>query len=649
MRYGAGAAIVERSPILTEQQKALAEAADGAYLVVAPPGSGKTEVLVQRVIHLLRSSPGETFRILALTFTNKAAESLRARVLQAAGGEEWRVFAGTFHAFCLELLQTYGEPVGVTAQTTIMESDDDRIDVLQKALDDSGYDVEGMTLETWRRVLTEIDRLKWTLVPADAAPDRVVSGTTITLRAAYSAYEELLQSYGAIDFSGMLLRANTLLAQEPWVVEHYQSIYRYVVVDEAQDLNFAQYELLKRLLAVPKPNVMFVGDRNQAIYRFAGASPKFLDAFVRDFGADEVALTTNFRSAQAIVEAANKLSSHIVHGTRQLRPMLSEAGAEGSVGAWEYPSEKDEAAGVAGWVTQLLKEGLATEWLHQDEDSHVSPEDICILGRTRYALGNIAPTLEQAGVQYVMRTGERGLFDSQAGQLLYLALRIVANERDVPSLRRLGKMLAPGDGADDIEFDSSEIVRHLRTSPKLPSGVAEVLSGLASGRAVEASIPSILSTDFEPASPVAQEEAELWLADREELARQWHNYLMKIQEPVRTVQAFLRFLSYSQRVSLDDPGVRVLTVHAAKGLEFRAVVLVGMNDGMFPYYLSLSDPEELDDERRNAYVAISRSARVLRLTRARSRQTRYGLRQEQPSRFVAEMGLTFERPSLDGR
>ena len=171
----------------------------------------------------------------------------------------------------------------------------------------------------------------------------------VTLGQAYAAFDDLLQAYGAIDFPGMLFKANTLLAQGPWVINHYQSIYRYVLVDEAQDLNFAQYELLKRLLSVPSPNVMLVGDRNQAIYRFAGASPKYLDAFVRDFRANEVALTTNFRSAVTIVEAANSLSAHITHGTRQLRPMQSDAGAPGSVAAWEFSNEADEAAGVAGW------------------------------------------------------------------------------------------------------------------------------------------------------------------------------------------------------------------------------------------------------------------------------------------------------------
>ena len=647
MRCSPGDSVVDRAPTLTEQQRAIVEAPDGAYLVVAPPGSGKTEVLVQRVIHLVRSSPGGTFRILALTFTNKAAESLRARVLQAAAGEEWRLFAGTFHAFCLELLQAYGEVLGVTPTTSIMENDDDRIEALRRAIDDSGFVVERVSSEALKSVLQEIDKMKWTLVPPEAASSREVAGLGFSLQQAYSAYEEILQSYGAIDFSGMLFKSNALLAQEPWVLDHYRSIYKHVLVDEAQDLNFAQYELVKRLVSSENPNVILVGDRNQAIYRFAGASPKYLDAFVREFGADEVALTSNFRSANAIVEAANNLSVHITHGTRQLRPMLSEARAAGSVMAWDYPSEKAEAAGVSDWIANLLKNGLSREWIHQDEDPRVNAEDISILARTRYALSNFGSQLEERGVRYVMRTGERGLFDSQAGQAIYLGFKIAANGRDVPSLRRLARILRGVDAASDDGYGITDALRYIATSPILPSGSGEALVRLARGQSVESSIAALLSADFEGESEVAAEEAELWLADRGELSLQWRKYLMRSGDTSRTIQAFLRFLSYSQRVSLEDPGVRVLTVHAAKGLEFRAVALVGMNDGMFPYYLSLGDPEELDDERRNAYVAVSRSARALRLTRSRTRQTRYGPRQDKPSRFVEEMGLRFSHQPGD--
>jgi DNA helicase-2/ATP-dependent DNA helicase PcrA len=608
--------------------------------VVAPPGSGKTEILVQRIVHLLTTSSGATFRVLALTFTNKAAESLRSRVLQSVVGEEWRLFAGTIHAFCLELLQTYGDPVGVTTSTSIIENEDDRAEALQRGLEDSGYAAEPIDPTVLRRVLDDIDRLKWNLVPPEAAPVQPLPGLNLNLQQAYTAYESALESYGSIDFSGMLFKAHTLLSQDPWIVDHYRSIYKHVLVDEAQDLNFAQYELIKLLWLGSTANVIFVGDRNQAIYRFAGASPKYLEGFKRDFRAQEVALTSNFRSAISVVEAANELSKHITHGSRQVRPMASETGAAGSVEAWEFMTEEAEAAGVANWISNLLVAGLSPDSLHDEEDPSLQAEDICILARTRYALSHVGRALETRGVRYVMRSGELGLFDSRAGQVMHLCLRVLANARDVPSTRRLIRMLNLAEDAEEPD-DIAEVLAQLSRSSPLPNAAGEALQRLANGSPLQAAIQSIATAEYPLDGDVPPAEVDLWSSDRDELTLQWRNYSVRAGDTPKTLQAFLRFLSYSQRVSLDDPGVRVLTVHAAKGLEFRAVALVGMNDGMFPYYLSLNDPEELDDERRNAYVAISRAARALRLTRPRLRQTRYGLRQDTPSRFVGEMGLQF--------
>jgi len=632
---------MQNLPSLTAEQRSIVEAPDGTYLVVAPPGSGKTEILVQRIIHLLTSSPGKTFRVLALTFTNKAAESLRARVAPSIVGEEWRLFSGTIHAFCLELLQTYGESVGVTASTTIIDSEDDRADALQRGLEDSGYATEPIDASALRRMLGEIDRLKWNLVPPETAPQRVLSGTNITLQQAYVAYEGTLESYGALDFPGMLFKAHALLTQEPWVADHYRSIYKHVLVDEAQDLNFAQYELVKRLWLGGTANIIFVGDRNQAIYRFAGASPKYLDLFRTDFGAHEVALTSNFRSAVSIVEAANSLSQHITHGSRQVRPMSSEAGAVGSVEAWEFPTEDDEAIGVADWISTLLSSGLPPSWLHAEEERRMQPEDVCILARTRYALSRMGVALETRGIRHVMRSGELGLFDSQAGQLVNVCLRVLANRRDVPSARRLARMMGLSEDGDSPQ-EVRDLIVELSRRTSLPADAVDAIQRIAAGSAFQPQLQRLIGSEYPERDDIPIEEVDLWASDREELALQWRNYAIRAGEAEKSLPAFLRFLSYSQRVSLEDPGVRVLTVHAAKGLEFRAVALVGMNDGMFPYYLSLNDSEELDDERRNAYVAISRAARALRLTRPRFRQTRYGPRRDVPSRFVQEMNLTFE-------
>jgi DNA helicase-2/ATP-dependent DNA helicase PcrA len=626
---------------LTPEQTEAVESRGRPYLLVAPPGSGKTEVLVQRVVWLLRQSQLEVNRILALTFTNKAAESLRIRALDEVGDEQWRLFAGTFHSFCLDVLQNYGSRIGVAPGLSILDSDEDRLETLRRCLEEhsvrSRSHVDGNAL---RELLSTIDSLRLDLIPVEAAPNRLLHG--INIADAYAAYEGQLDVYSVLDFPRILFKGYQLLTTDPWVAGHYRQLYTQVLVDEAQDLNLAQYQVV-RAICHGMHDVMFVADRNQSIYAFTGASPKFLDRFIADYHPVELKLSTNFRSAASIVTTANNLATHFSAATTVMGSM---PGAPGSVEGWEFSDEQAEASGVVGWIENLLTTGLQSDWIYPGEDGRVTPEDCCILARTRFALEPIGTKLKDHNVPYAMRTGERGLFDSRLAAAIHYCLRLIANDRDLPSYRRLQRLIPlPKLASDQIEIRILPLIERLIDGDEgIPTGVARRLVQLAAGRDTVGSAVDWLSTTIIPELDSPQDDdAVAWSEDQQRLRDYWQRFTLHTPPSDRHLAGFVRFLAQAQRVTLDEPGVRVLTVHTAKGLEFKVVALVGMNDGTFPHYLSLRTEEELDEERRNAYVAITRAARALRLTRASSRVTRLGVRQDPPSRFLAEMGVRLRR------
>jgi DNA helicase-2/ATP-dependent DNA helicase PcrA len=624
---------------LTDQQEVAVGVDGGAYLLMAPPGSGKTEILVRRVIRLLENSRGQTFRILALTFTTKAAESLRSRVLASLADDGWRLTAGTFHAFCLDVLQHYGEPVGVAANATVLAALDERLDALNRAMESEGYLAPGAVLgaDAGRTLLAAIDQLRGQLVPPLAAAATPVPPLGIPAARLYQAYDATLTQLNAIDFPGMLERCYRLLVESHWTLEMLRRTYRYVLVDEAQDTNYAQFELLRTLVDRDHANVFLVADRNQAIYGFAGSDTRFLDEFVSEFGATKLPLTSNFRSAGRIVAIANRLAKHLPGGGTGLA-MTSVAGAEGHVDAFAFPDEAAEARAISEWVSRLLREGLDPNWAHAGEDLRVSAEQVCILGRTRFALDPVRARLEELAIPNVFRTGEGGLFDSELGQALYFLLRAVCKPLDRPATRKAADRLSPivgnpPDGADIgdlislMEGDRENRLRPIASELRLLlDGAGSVAALISAGTKVEL-----------PYGDAALDAA--WVSDRAAFAGFWRMFEIRTRDGERTLQGFVQWLSIAQRGAIDEPGVRLLTVHAAKGLEFRAVAVIGLNEGTFPYYKALQSESELNEERRSVYVAITRAARVLLLSRPVRRETRSGPRVQAESRFLAEMDI----------
>lgn len=641
---------------LTPEQRSAVEAPVGPHVLAAPPGSGKTEVLVRRAIWLLDQSPDEVFRILALTYTTKAADELQERVERTLADAAWRVTAATFHSFCLDMLIHYGEPVGVPSNVTVYD-DDLRTDAFADALRDAGLlpdgEDAGVNPSAIRSCLSAIDRLRVDLVPPDLAPETTCLAG-VSLAEAYEAYDRALDAAGALDFSAILLRAHQLLVVDSWVARHYRRLYRHVLVDEAHDLNHVQYEILRVLFVDGPRNVFLVADDDQEIFTFTGASSHFVRRFRDDFDATGLPLSTNFRSARAIVNAAEELKRHFDSARPPKPPMVPATPAPGWVGAWSLPDEDTEAAAVVDWIKPLLVEGLPPTWLHDDEDPTIVPERIGIIGRTRYAFDDLVRHLDAREITYTLRTHEGGLFDSSIGRAMYYSLRVLANPRDEVSRRRLQVQLgtatkpvsAAREALSPLSAAGEEPLSFLRTltdEGELPTSVVDVLT--EKSHSVEELVLGLsaakVATDKLPA-PGDEDEAELWERDRARLQSWWTGYAATTHPDDRSLSGWLRHLYRLQRTAPADPGIRLLTPHRAKGLQFRIVVALGLNEGTFPFYRAIQE-DKIEEERRAFYVAITRAERGLLITRPRSRVTAWGnIRRDPASRFIGEADIAID-------
>lgn len=633
------------SLILTAEQERLVALKDGCHLVVAPPGSGKTEVLAQRVVRLLQDAPDEDFNVLALSFTKNAAGSMRKRVSDRLGDVSRRVNCTTYHAFCLDVLRHYGHLINIPQELTVYDGLDDRVQALKQGLVAEGFltDSDELSHTVAVDLLDRISRNKRSLVLPDATISDNEETGAVSLQDAYRAYDLVLDQNGAVDFDTVLVRTHRLLTEHPKVARHYRVIYRHILIDEAQDTSLAQYEIVRALCGTDRSNVFMVADPAQSIYGFTGASSKFVDRFVEEFGAYRHELTITFRCAEAIVDVARKL---FVTSKRSMAgPLLtSHSVAKGLVSYETFATEADEALAAVEWAEKLARDGLPKRSVSSEENRAVRAEHIAILARSRIHLKATLGELDERGVEYHFAAGEAGVFDSDHYRAVLYGLKLLANSRDVATAKTFATVVRnidtrPRSGVRITEDDlapeqlmslvakgarGSILERPLRILANCASKQCELTKG----------IEEILAWDV---TPDDMRLADLLGADREFLNQRWTTYESTVDRSDRTWQGLL--MEILNRPRPESPGLRVLTVHAAKGLEFRAVTVLGLNEGSFPDFRNTIG-DALASEQRLAYVAATRAARILRLTRPRYRSTRFGQRAQEVSRFIALAGIT---------
>ena len=611
---------------LTEEQQAIVQLEAGAFLVIAPPGSGKTTVVTERVLRF--ASTAADFRILALTFTRKAAGNIAARLGDTVDLQ--RVTAQTIHGFCHDVLRSYGHLVQL-ADFTIYDKDDDRIAALREGLELERlpFDNEDRKLKD---LLDSIGRLKRNLVLSSEAPGTVES-SGVPLDAAYEAYDTVLRRYGAVDYDDLLVFTHRLLNEQASVRELYRTIYRYVMVDEAQDTSLVQYELIRTLFCdATHNNVMLVADADQSIFQFAGASVEHLLRFEREFSAQRRGLTQNFRCSRAIVDAANSLIKHNPDRLTTGAAMTSAVLAPGLVTASSYASVEDEAKATVLHVTSLLSSGLPRAALYLDEDARIEPEQICILGRVRHHLDPVCREFERQGVVHQFSAGrDAGIFESPDFVCIEAAIRWRINPNDGMAKRSLARALKLPAGAWNSLRSISEVDDHL--TPELREVLAPIRSSTNAAAtsafldALDAYVKGLSDADIQDSAA----------SDLDLLRDRWSRISGEVgEDALARLEGEIALLGSTK---LSGPGVRVLTVHAAKGLEFRSVLIVGMSEGGFPYFRATS-PSALIEERRSAYVAFTRAERMLMLSRSRIQTTKYGtVKRQQDSQFIEQAGL----------
>jgi DNA helicase-2/ATP-dependent DNA helicase PcrA len=604
---------------LTQKQQEIVDINDGAVIVLAGPGSGKTRVLTERVRRLL-AEPDETFRILALTFTNKAANEMVDRLQDVPGIGE-RAFVGTMHSFCMEILANRGKAVGIAGLPNIFESFDDRRKVLAEAIrtdseligllqeaGDAGK--QSKRLADW---LEMIRTAKLNLqLPAMLQDDRE--------RRIYEYYEAGLRASAAVDFDDLLLLTYRLFQERPAIADFYRRQYRYICIDEAQDLSEAQYQVLRALCGNEYQNVMVVGDPRQAIFVWSGASPHYLDLFESDFRARRIVLDENFRSSRAVVAAAQALDpDYKPEGRLPIRGVLATRAAD---------DEDDEARWIVDRITDLVRDG------HPDVEGDITVERCAVLGRNRYVFGAIERELQSRSLPYVKRLTTGALrCESDLASEWELALRLIANPADRFHLGLLAARWGITATLTELLAGTADGLALLTrceeraTSPTTP----HVLAAL---RAADWSSPSFqfdLSLDaLESAAASLPDEARaVAIADVEEWRKHWAMYVRASTN--RSLPDFFAQVALGATQAARQEGLSLLSVHSAKGMEFEVVFIIGMCEGIFPDWRAAG--AALEEERRNAFVAVTRSRRILHLSYPRSRDLPWGKKAQQASRY----------------
>lgn len=610
---------------LSATQQRVVDHDTGALLVVAGPGSGKTRVLTERVRKLLQR-PRAHFKVLALTFSNKAAEEMAER-LASLGSERQRATVSTLHGFCLELLADRGKPLGIAGHPQIFESAQDRRQVLMLAVNADPMLWEqlataGSSREQSQRLdewLREISRIK--AHPLTGIPD---SGSFE--QHLVEAYNAGLAASQAYDFDDLLLLSYRLLTETPRIADLYRRIYQYICIDEAQDLNEAQYSVVRALCGNDFRNVMMVGDPKQSIYGFNTSDPKYMEQFSLDFSAERIELTENFRSSQAVVNAARQLiPGYAVQG--QL-PIV------GWVRTLEGHDERHEAALVVGEIERLQRES------HPEIDGGFALRKCAVLARNRYGLSSVERELGQRGLKFYKRVSGAHEYESQLCKDFLLGLRVVTNPADRFHMAALFKAWGLPAPLSSARSSSAEVVDELLAAALTTSSLGHRVVVHALKAAMASTPPRLLPALRmlkDHADGLSDNERNDVYSDAELIGSEWEQYVRQRQAAI-SVGGFLSHMALGSTQQPNADGVALLTVHASKGLEFDVVFLVGMAEGMFPDYRALNRTSALNEETRNAFVAATRSKRLLYLCYPRLRRMPWGdLRPAQPSRYLLAM------------
>lgn len=630
---------------LNKEQLDAVQTINGPMLILAGAGSGKTKVLTCRIAHLLQQGV-RPYRILAITFTNKAAAEMRERVDRMAGAAARDVWLFTFHAFCARLLRYELENLSGYANNFAIYDTSDSKNLIKQVLKEMNLDEKRFPLPA---IISHISNAKNALLLPDAYAREASGYYEQQVAKIYDAYQQKLQANNAVDFDDLLLLALRLLQENPAVREKYQRKFDYLMVDEYQDTNHAQY-LLTKLLAAGHRNICVVGDADQSIYGWRGADIQNILDFEKDYpDAKLVKLEQNYRSTQVILDAANAVIDN--NSGRKPKNLWTANGNGSEIIYYQANDERDEARYVIENMQKLqLNEGAKLG-------------DMAVLYRTNAQSRVFEEMLIKSGIAYTMVGGTK-FYERKEIKDALAYLRLLYNPHDSLSLLRIINVPRRGIGDATLarlqEYANAsgqslfEVVTNAADVPGLASRFANKLDELSEllfelmGEAADVPVKQLLDdvllkTGYlEELQSSKDPQDESRVENLKEMLSVTEEFAVKCErngeEP--TLENFLADVALVADIDdaeLGEEAVTLMTLHSAKGLEFPDVFLVGMEEGIFPHSRTLMDENEIEEERRLCYVGITRAEKHLFLSNARTR-TIYGRTQYYtPSRFLQEV------------
>jgi len=630
---------------LNKEQQQAVKHTDGPLLIMAGAGSGKTRVLTHRIAYLLDEKEVAPRNVLAITFTNKAAREMRQRVHKLVGKGSDQIWVSTFHSMCVRILRRDIDRIGYNQSFTILDSSD-QLSVIKQVLKNLNIDPKKFDP---RAMLGQISAAKNELMTPEEYNNKVGNFYERQVGQIYEGYQKMLQKNQSLDFDDLIMQTIHLFKRVPEVLEYYQRRFQYIHVDEYQDTNHAQYFLVKQL-ANRFQNLCVVGDSDQSIYRWRGADIANILSFEKDYpAARTVFLEQNYRSTKSILAAANKVIER--NTGRKPKNLWTENTDGKNIEYFQGATEQEEALFVTEKIQQLTRE------------EGFSANDIAILYRTNAQSRAIEDTLMKSTIAYQMVGGTK-FYERKEIKDMVAYLRLITNPDDDLSFERVVNEPKRGIGKTSVDrlrayatehdisfYQAVKEVDFIGVTKRAAIALAEfgtlirTLTQQQEFLTATDMVEAVLErTGYEEMLKKEQTiESQSRLENLEEFMTVTKDFEATSEED-KTLVAFLTDLaliadidSVDEEEAENEPKITLMTLHAAKGLEFPAVFLIGLEENVFPHSRSMMDDEEMEEERRLAYVGITRAERELYLTHAKMR-TLYGRTNMNPvSRFIHEI------------
>ncbi|MEH7416122.1 DNA helicase PcrA [Neobacillus drentensis] len=628
---------------LNPEQQSAVKATDGPLLLMAGAGSGKTRVLTHRIAYLIVEKRVNPYNILAITFTNKAAREMKERIGKMMGGAAEEIWISTFHSMCVRILRRDIDRMGFSRNFTILDTTDQQ-SVIKGILKAKNLDPKK---NDPRAILGSISSAKNELIGPEEYEKSAGGYFEQTVSEVYKDYQKQLRKNQALDFDDLIMMTIQLFQRVPEVLEYYQRKFQYIHVDEYQDTNRAQYMLVK-MLASRFRNLCVVGDSDQSIYRWRGADIANILSFEKDYSnATVILLEQNYRSTKRILLAANKVIENNLN--RKKKNLWTENPEGNKLVYYRADSEQSEAQFVAGKIKEITR------------DKNYQLNDIAILYRTNAQSRVMEEVLLKSNIDYSIVGGTK-FYDRKEIKDMLAYLRLISNPDDDISLRRVINVPKRGIGSSSVDkiadfaamhdmslYQALESVELLGLSPKITKAAAQFrdlihnYTNMQEFLSVTELVEEVLDKSGYREMLKAEKsiEAQSRLENLEELLSVTKSFEDSSED--KSLVAFLTDLALVADIdSLDEDGekadaITLMTLHSAKGLEFPVVFLIGMEEGVFPHSRSLMEEAEMEEERRLAYVGITRAEQTLFLTNAQMR-TLFGRTSMNPaSRFISEI------------